>query len=174
MATWNLDNTHSNVGFKVKHMMISNVSGSVNDFTVNLESEKEDFTDAKVTFVGKMASISTQNEQRDEHLKSADFFDAATYPEMKFVSTSISKKDDTDYVLEGDLTIKDVTKKVLLDVEYGGTFVDPWGQSKSGFSLSGKINREEFGLNYNAVLESGGVLIGKDVKIQAEVQFVKA
>lgn len=174
MANWNLDTTHSNVGFKVKHMMISNVNGSVNDFTVSLDSDASDFTDAKVTFVGKMDSINTQNSQRDEHLKSADFFDAAAFPEMKFVSTSISKKDDTDYVLEGDLTIKDVTKKVVLDVEYGGMFVDPWGQTKVGFSLSGKINREDFGLNYNAVLESGGVLIGKEVKIHAEVQFVKA
>lgn len=174
MSTWNLDKAHSNIGFKVKHMMITNVSGEFTDFDVQLAALQPDFSDANIQFEAKVASINTKNEQRDAHLKSADFFDADSFSVIKFVSSSFTKKSETDYLLEGTLTIKGVSKTVKLDVEYGGTFVDPWGVAKAGFSLQGKISRDEFNLGWNAVLESGGVLVSNEVKLFAELQFSKA
>lgn len=174
MATWNLDKAHSEISFKVKHMMISNVTGSFKDFDITLQAEKEDFTDAKISFVAQTKSIDTKNEQRDRHLVSADFFDAEKFPEMTFVSTGLIKESDTDYVLEGSLTIKDKTQPIRLNVEFGGVFVDPWGVSKAGFTVSGKLKRSDFGLTWNAALESGGVLVSEEVKLMAELQFSRA
>ncbi len=170
---WNLDPTHSEVGFKVKHMMITNVSGSFESFAASVDTEGNDFETMKVTFTADLNSVSTGSADRDNHLKSADFFDAEKYPQLKFVSSKVEKKDEENYVLHGDLTIKDVTKPVRLDVEYGGIGKDPWGNEKAGFTLSGKINRTEFGLNWNAALETGGVLVSEDVRLVADVQVVK-
>jgi len=176
MATtkWVLDPTHSEVIFKIKHLMITNVTGSLTDFSVAAETETDDFAHAKVNFKGQLASLTTQNEQRDIHLKSEDFFDIATYPEILFESTQTGpKSEDGDFVLIGNLTIKNTTQVVQLNVEFGGIAKDPWGNIKAGFTVSGKINREDFGLTCNAALETGGVLVSNEVKINCELQLVK-
>lgn len=170
---WNLDPGHSEIGFKVRHMMITNVSGSFEKFDAKVETEDEDFTTADVEFTAEVGSITTHNTDRDNHLRSDDFFAAEKFPELKFKSTRIEKKGDDEYVLHGDLTIRDVTKPVKFDVEFGGIGKDPWGNQKAGFTVTGKIRRTDFNLNWNAALETGGVLVGEDVKILAEVQFVK-
>ena len=170
---WNLDPVHSEIGFKVKHMMITNVSGSFEKFDAQVETTGTDFTTAKIQFTADINSISTGNKDRDNHLKSADFFDAASHPQLKFVSSKIEKKDEENYVVYGDLTIRDVTKQVKLNTEFGGIGKDPWGNLKAGFTISGKINRTDFKLNWNAALEAGGVLVGEEVKIEAEMQLIK-
>jgi polyisoprenoid-binding protein YceI len=174
MATtkWALDPTHSEIHFKVKHLMITTVTGSFNKFTAAAETESEDFSNASISFSAETASVDTGNEQRDGHLVSADFFDAEKFPTLSFVSTEY-KKDGDDYTLTGNLTIKDVTKPVTLSVEFGGVAKDPWGNTKAGFTLSGKINRKEFGLTWNAATETGGVLVSEDVKLLAEIQLVQ-
>lgn len=176
MATkkWVVDPTHSEIQFKVKHLMITNVTGSFDVFTVNAETDDEDFTKATISFTADTASVSTGNEQRDAHLKSADFFDAETYPHVKFVATKYENIDkDGSYDLYGDLTIKDTTKQVKLAVEFGGVVKDPWGNTKAGFTISGKINRKEFGLTWNAATETGGVLVSEEVKLHAEIQLTE-
>ena len=169
---WNLDPTHSELQFKVKHLMITNVTGSFTDFSVEAESDDDKFSNPKVSFTAKVASINTANEQRDGHLKSADFFDAEKYPEIRFVSTGVANNDGESFDLTGDLTIKDVTKPVTLKVEFGGVAKDPWGNVKAGFTINGKINRTDFGLTWNAPIETGGVLVSEDVRIAAEIQMV--
>lgn len=171
-TTWSLDPTHSELEFKVKHLMITTVTGSFTDLTASLVTESEDFNNAQVSFEAKIASINTNNTDRDNHLKSGDFFDAETYPTMKFESASFTKDGD-DYALNGDLTLKGITKPVKLKVEFGGIATDPWGNTKAGFNLSGKINRADFGLTWNAALETGGVMVSEDVRILGELQFVK-
>lgn len=174
MATtkWALDPTHSELQFKVKHLMITTVTGSIKSFSAELESEGDDFTNASISFSGDISSIDTGNGDRDGHLKSGDFFDAEKYPAISFKSTSV-EKDGSDYVVKGDLTIKDVTKPVKLNAEFGGIATDPWGNTKAGFTLIGKVNRTEFGLTWNAALETGGVMVSEEVKILGELQFVK-
>jgi len=174
MATtnWVLDPTHSELQFKVKHLMITTVTGSMNVLTASLTSESDDFENAKVTFEAETGSIDTGNNDRDNHLKSGDFFNADEFPKVSFESTSFTK-DGGDYTLKGDLTIKDVTKPVKLAVEFGGIATDPWGNTKAGFTLSGKLNRTDFGLTWNAALETGGVMVSEEVKILGELQFVK-
>jgi len=171
---WNLDPAHSEVTFKVKHMMITNVSGSFTDFSVDAETEGEDFTKSAVNFTAKTASVNTNSEQRDGHLRSPEFFDSEKFPEIKFRATKYEKVSGNDYKLKGDLTIKDVTKNISLDVEYGGIQKDPWGNMKAGFTVTGKINRKDFGLNWNAALETGGVMVSDEVKINCEIQLIKA
>lgn len=170
---WNLDATHSEIGFKVKHMMITNVSGSFGKFDVKVETEDKDFTTASIEFVAHADSITTGNADRDNHLKSGEFFHAAQYPELRFTSTKLTKKDEDTYELSGDLTIRDVTRPVKFTVEHGGIGKDPWGNEKAGFTLNGKINRTDFNLNWNAALETGGVLVSEDVRLFADVQLVK-
>ncbi len=170
-AKWVLDPTHSELTFKVKHLMISNVKGEFKNFTA--EIDHEDFNNGTVKVNIETSSIFTNNTDRDNHLKSADFFDVENYPAMTFESTHITKVDDDEYKLEGLLTMKGVSKEVTLDVEFGGTNKDPWGNEKAGFSVNGKINRKDWGLNWNAALETGGVLVSDEVKIAGEVQFVK-
>lgn len=172
-TTWNIDPTHSEIGFRVRHMMITNVSGSFEKFNAKVETEGDDLTTAQIEFTAETASITTNNTDRDNHLRSDDFFNAEKFPELKFKSTKVEKEDDENYVLHGDLTIRDVTKPVKFDVEFGGIGKDPWGNEKAGFTLSGKIRRTDFNLNWNAALETGGVLVSEEVKILAEVQFVK-
>lgn len=172
-TTWNLDTTHSEIGFKVKHMMITNVSGSFGKFDATVETQGNDFSTANIEFNAELDSISTGNGDRDNHLKSGDFFDAAKYPRLGFVSTKLVKKDEGNFALHGDLTIRDVTKPVKLDVEFGGIGKDPWGNEKAGFTITGKINRTDFSLNWNAALETGGVLVSEKVKLYAEVQLIR-
>ena len=173
MATFKIDAAHSEIGFKLKHLVISTVSGNFSKFDATMECQNADFTDAKVSFDADVDSITTNNAQRDEHLKSDDFFNAEQYPKITFKSTSIEKKGDDEYVLHGDLTIRDVTKNVALKVEHGGSVIDPWGQSKEGFDLSGKISRKEFGLKWNALTEAGGAVVSDDVRLHMSVQMVK-
>jgi polyisoprenoid-binding protein YceI len=174
MATtnWTLDPTHSELQFKVKHLMITTVTGSLNVLTASLTSESDDFENAHVKFEADTASIDTGNNDRDNHLKSGDFFNADEFPKVSFESTSLTK-DGSDYTLKGDLTIKGVTKPVKLAVEFGGIATDPWGNTKAGFTISGKINRTDFGLTWNAALETGGVMVSEEVKVLGELQFVK-
>lgn len=174
MATtkWALDPTHSELQFKVKHLMITTVTGSIKSFQAELESEGDDFTNANISFSGDINSIDTGNGDRDGHLKSGDFFDAEKYPAITFKSNSV-EKDGNDYIVKGNLTVKDVTKVVKLTAEFGGIATDPWGNTKAGFTLSGKINRTEFGLTWNAALETGGVMVSEEVKILGELQFAK-
>ncbi len=173
MSTYKIDASHSEIAFKVKHMMITNVNGQFTKFDATLESEAADFSDAKISFEADVDSITTHNEQRDGHLKSDDFFNAAQYPKISFKSTSIVKKSDENYELTGDLTIRDITKSVKLAVEYGGTVTDPWGQVKAGFEINGKISRQEFGLKWNAMTETGGIVVSDEVKLHLGVQMVK-
>jgi polyisoprenoid-binding protein YceI len=170
---WVLDPTHSEILFKVKHLMITNVKGEFRGFSGEVQSTGDDFSNAAVNLTIDAASIFTNNEDRDTHLKSEDFFDVEKFKELKFAGTSFSKIDDDEYQLKGNLTIRDVTKEIALDVEFGGVNKDPWGNEKAGFSLTGKFNRKDWGLNWNAALETGGVLVSEEVKISAEVQFVK-
>ncbi len=171
MATtnWALDPSHSEVQFKVKHLMITNVTGQFNVIEASAQAD-EQFEQAQVSFSADTASVNTGNEQRDGHLRSADFFNSEQYPALKFVSTNYNAASGK---ISGDLTIRDVTKPVSFDVEFSGIGTDPWGNQKAGFSISGKINRTDFGLIWNAALESGGVLVSEDVKLQAEIQLVK-
>jgi len=171
---WNLDPAHSEITFKVKHMMITNVTGSFRDFSVNVETEGDDFSTAKITFAADINSIDTGNKDRDNHLKSADFFNAAAYPQIQFVSKKVEKKGDNEFILSGDLSIGGTTRPIKCDVEFGGIGKDPWGNQKAGFTLSGKIKRTDFGLNWNAALETGGVLVGEEVKLFAEIQLIRA
>lgn len=173
MSTYKIDPAHSEITFKVKHLMITNVTGSFTQFDATMESDAADFSDAKISFEADVNSVTTNNEQRDTHLKSDDFFAAEKFPKLSFVSTSISKKSDDKYKLTGNLTIRDVTKTIDLDVEYGGTMTDPWGQVKAGFDVNGKINRKEFGLGWGAVTEAGGVVVSDEVKLHMAVQMVK-
>ncbi|MFZ4931323.1 YceI family protein [Chryseobacterium sp. Mn2064] len=168
MATkWILDPTHSELTFKVKHMMISNVKGSFRTFTAEIEAEDEFFTNAKTTATIQTDSVFTNNTDRDNHLKSAEFFNAEAHPTITFESQALNN------AIVGNLTINGVTKPVTLDVDFGGINVDPWGNTKAGFSFEGKISRKDFGLNWNAALEAGGVMVSDDVKIAGELQFVK-
>ncbi|ASV31472.1 MULTISPECIES: YceI family protein [Flavobacteriaceae] len=168
---WAIDPTHSEITFKVKHLMISNVKGEFKTFQGTIDGE--DFTKATISANIDASSISTNNDDRDTHLKSPDFFEVEKYPEITFVSKSIKKVDDDEYQLVGDLTIKGTTKEITLDTEFGGYMKDPYGNEKAGFSINGKLNRKDFGLNWNAALEAGGVMVGNEIKINAEVQFVK-
>ncbi len=171
-AKWVIDPTHSEVQFKVKHLVITTVTGQFGQFSGEATAS-DDFSDAQVTFEAEINSISTNNEARDGHLKSEEFFAADQHPKLSFVSTGISKKGDEAFVLNGDMTIRGVTKPVALDVEYGGTVVDPYGQTKAGFEVKGKINRKDFGLTWSAVTEAGGAVVSDEVRLIANVQFVK-
>ncbi|SKB59443.1 YceI family protein [Dyadobacter psychrophilus] len=171
-TTWVIDPTHSEVQFKVKHLVISTVTGSFKSFEGSVKTETEDFDGATVQFSADVTSIDTNQAQRDEHLKSGDFFDAAKHPKLTIKGTLV-KKGDESYTLQGDLTVKDVTKAIEFAVEYGGNMTDFYGNNKSGFEITGKINRKEFGLEWSAVTEAGGVVVGDDVKLIANIQVVK-
>lgn len=172
-TTWAIDPSHSELQFKVKHLMITNVKGVFRKFSGTIESDGNDFSDAKVKAIIDADSIFTNDDSRDGHLKSADFFDTAHYPALTFEGSTFKKLDDANYQLKGMLTIKDKSKLVTFDVEFGGLSKDPWGNQKGGFSISGKINRKDWGLNWNAALEAGGVMVSDEVRINAEVQLVK-
>jgi len=175
MATikWKIDPAHSEILFKVKHLMITTVTGSFKEFDLEVETENDDFTTAKkIEFTANIKSINTNNEQRDTHLKSADFFDAENHHQLRFIGKKYEVTGDKAK-LHGDLTIRNTTKPVTLDVEFGGIVTDPYGQIKAGFTVNGKIKRKEFGLTWNAVTEAGQIVVSDDIKIHAEVQLVK-
>lgn len=174
MATYSIDPTHSEIIFKVKHLMITTVTGRFTKFTATMNSSAADFSDAQISFEADVNSISTDNEQRDGHLKSDDFFNAGQFPSMRFASTKLEKKSDTEFVLTGDLTIRDKTHPISLKTEYTGTVTDPYGQTKAGFELEGKLNRKDFGLMWTAVTEAGGVVVSDEVKLLLNVQMIKA
>jgi polyisoprenoid-binding protein YceI len=169
MATkWNLDPTHSEITFKVRHMMISNVKGEFKNFNINLESEDDNFNNVKSHAEIETDSVNTNNTDRDNHLQSAEFFNSEQYPKITFEANSMNGN------VTGNITIKGVTKPINLDVDFGGINIDPWGNTKAGFSFEGKIKRSDFGLNWNAALETGGVMVSDEVKISGDLQFVKA
>lgn len=169
MAIWKIDPSHSEVQFKVKHLMISTVTGDFKEYEATAETSSDDsFEGAAVSFSAKIDTISTGNEQRDNHLKSADFFDAEKFPVLSFESTSF-----TGSTLKGNLTIKDVTKEIVLDAEFGGIMTDFYGQTKAGFEIYGKLNRQDFGLTWSAVTEAGGVVVSDEVKLILNIQMVK-
>src|SRR5688572_10606034 len=177
MATrkWVVDPAHSEIQFKVRHLMIATVTGSFTDYSIAVESEEYDLMNAKVLFTAKLDSITTSNTDRDTHLKSPDFFDAANHPEVKFVSTSVKPGDNKDeFQLTGDLTIRGTTKSITLDVEFGGIVKDPWGNTRAGFTVTGKLNRKEFGLSWNAMTEAGGLVVSDEVKINCGVELVES
>ena len=168
LSKWSIDAMHSEVEFKVKHLMISTVTGKFSSYSGDIESSNEDFTEAKISFTADVKSISTGNEQRDGHLQSDDFFNSESFPQIKFISTVMSKNK-----LVGDLTIRDVTKSVELNVEYNGKMNDPYGNTKAGFEVSGKINRSDFDLKWSATTEAGGIVVSDEVKIICNIQLIK-
>lgn len=172
-TTWAIDPMHSEILFKVRHLMITNVKGEFRKFTASIISEGDDFSKAKVSANIDASSIFTNNTDRDTHLKSADFFDEENHHSLLFEGTSFTKLDEENYRLKGMLTMKGIAKEITLDVEFGGLITDPYGQAKAGFSVTGKINRKDWGLNWNAALETGGVMVSEEVRISAELQFVQ-
>ncbi len=171
MTRWNIDPIHSEINFKVKHLVVSTVSGTFRKFNATIEGAKDDFSDATITFEADINSIDTKNEQRDGHLKSADFFDTAKYPALTFVSRNVSKLSDHELRVTGDLTLKGVTKNISLDVIYNGTINGFGGSRVAGFEISGKLNRFDFGLQWNALTEAGGVVVSNEVKIEILAEF---
>ncbi len=175
-TTWNLDKAHATLGFAVDHMVVSETQGKFAEFDVQLQADKADFTDAKISASVKVASVNTENKMRDEHLAGADFFEAEKFPTIEFKGLQLKKNKNGSYQAIGDVTIKGVTKKITFDVKFGGVIKDPQaygGKTRAGFKLNGKINREDFGLKYNSVLDGGGVAIGKEVRINAALEFTK-
>ena len=171
---WGIDPAHSEIGFKVKHLMITNVRGMFTEFDASIYTTNEDFMSAEIDFWLNPASVTTGDEKRDTHLRSADFFDVENFKNINFIANTYENVDnDGSYELYGDLTIKGITKRIKLDVEFGGVVKDPWGNHKAAFTINGKINRKDWGLNWNTALEAGGVLVGEEVRISCEVQLVK-
>ncbi|MFN8248543.1 MAG: YceI family protein [Ferruginibacter sp.] len=177
MATkekWVIDPTHSEIEFKVKHLMVTNVKGKFKEFEASIYTTNDDFMSAEIDCFINAASIDTGNTDRDNHLRGADFFDVENHPQLSFQADTVENVDkDGSYELWGNLTMKGISKKIKLDVEFGGIVKDPWGNEKAAFSINGKINRKDWGLNWNAALETGGVLVSEEVKINAEIQLVR-
>jgi polyisoprenoid-binding protein YceI len=173
LSKWQADPAHSEINFRIKHLMISNVKGGFATFTANIETDGANFENTRVNASIDAASITTGDTQRDTHLKGSDFFDVENYPLIEFKSTRFDRVKNDQFIMEGDLTMHGVTKPVTLDVEYGGIMKDPWGNHKAGFHVTGKINRKDWGLTWNAALETGGMLVSEEVKIEAEIQLSK-
>lgn len=170
---WKIDPAHSEIQFKVRHLMITTVTGYFRHFDLIVETDDEDFTKAKrIEFTADAGSIDTNSEQRDTHLRSADFFDADKFGQIRFSGKALERKGE-DYTLTGDLTIRGVTKEITVDVHFGGIVVDPYGQTKAGFEVEGKISRKEFGLVWNAMTEAGQVVVGDDIRLLCEIQLIK-
>ncbi len=172
-STWTIDGSHSDVSFNVSHLVVSEATGKFKKFSGELKAKNDDFTDAEIAFSIDAASINTEDEKRDGHLKSADFFDVAKYPTITFKSKSFKKIDGNKYKLVGDLTMHGVTKTVELDAIFKGTAKSPWGQTVGAFKLSGAVNRVDFGLTWNKTLDNGGLLVGETVNIAANIEVVK-
>lgn len=175
MATnWNIDNAHSVIGFKVRHMMISNVTGTFGDFSATATTEGDDFSTATFSFRAGIDSINTGVADRDGHLKSADFFDSINFPELTFISKSVNKINNEEYHIFGDLSIRGVVKEVQLKAEFNGIVIDPYGQTKAGLSIAGKIKRSEYGLVWSAITEAGSIVVGDEISLNIELQFIKS
>ena len=172
-TNWAFDKAHSKIGFSVSHLVITDVEGNFKEFDASVTTDGDNWENAKIEFTAEIASIDTDNEKRDEHLRSDDFFNAEMYPQLKFVSKSFKKVDGNEYKLVGDLTIRDVTKEVELEVELNGTVVDPWGNTKAGFNLLGEINRFDYNLKWSKAIETGGLVVGEDVEIIGKLQLMK-
>ncbi|MBN3035954.1 MAG: YceI family protein [Bacteroidales bacterium] len=173
MNQWIIDNTHSEVQFKARHLVISTVTGQFTEFEARLEMEGNDLENARAWFSAEVSSISTNNSDRDNHLRSGDFFDAQNHPRIVFESTGFTRKSDSQYLMKGHLTMKGHTEEVVLDVDFGGIMVDPYGNTKAGFEITGKISRRDFGLNWNAVTEAGGVVVGDEIRLVLNIQMVR-
>jgi len=171
---WNIDPSHSRINFKIRHLMISYVGGSFSVFDADIVTQGNDFTTAEIDFWIDPASVSTGDEKRDAHLRGDEFFGVEKYKQITFRAVSIEKKDVDEFELEGELTIKGITRRVKLTVSYGGTVKDPWGKERAGFTLSGKVNRQDWNLNWNSPLENGGVLVGNEVMINCDIELVRA
>ena len=172
ITKWKIDKAHSEVQFKAKHLVISTVTGQFNEFEAELEMEDDKLENAKAWFRADVNSISTNQPDRDKHLKSADFFDAENHPEITFESIEIAHVDGNQYKMTGNLTMRGITKTITLDVEYGGTMVDPWGNTKAGYEITGKVNRHDFGLKWNAATESGGLVVGKEITLSLNIKLI--
>jgi polyisoprenoid-binding protein YceI len=170
---WVIDPAHSEIHFKVKHLLIATVTGQFNKFECVVETDGDNFLTAKVHFSADINSISTNNEQRDAHLRTNDFFDATHHPKLTFEGTKMEKTGEDEYKLYGTLTMRGVSKEIVLNAEYGGTTIDPWGQTRVGFEVTGKINRKDFGVSFSMVSETGSILLGEEVKVLANTEFVK-
>ncbi|MFL5763784.1 MAG: YceI family protein [Bacteroidia bacterium] len=169
---WAVDPTHSSVHFAVKHMVISKTKGAFGNYSIKAETKGSDFENSKIELEIEVNSIDTKMADRDNHLRSADFFNAEQFPVIRFVSTEMKKISDEEYLLSGNITIKDITKPITFNVSYGGQTLDPWGNLRTGFTLEGKIDRFDFGLTWNTLLETGGAMVGKEVKLEAEIEMV--
>jgi polyisoprenoid-binding protein YceI len=172
-TTWAIDPTHSEVEFKIKHLVISTVKGIFKEFTGSVDVDGEDFSTADFHFEANVDSIFTNQTDRDNHLKSADFFDVANFPKISFKSTAVAEKSEDTYEITGDLTVRDVTKSIQLTAEFGGVATDPYRNVKAGFEITGAINRKEFGLTFHAVTETGNIVLGEDIKLNINLQFAK-
>ncbi len=172
-TTWNIDPVHSKIGFSVRHLIISEVEGRFNSFKGSVTTDKKDFSGGKIEFSAKTNSVFTDNTRRDNDLKSANFFNAKKYPEISFKSTSFEKIEGNKYKLKGDFTIKGITNPIVLNVTYGGKIKDPWGNMRAGFKITGKINRFDYNLKWNKLLEAGGAVVGKEVRIAINIEVVK-
>jgi polyisoprenoid-binding protein YceI len=170
---WVIDPSHSEIFFKVRHLVIATVTGSFEKFEGTVMSEFDDFSNASIDFTADVDSINTKASDRDTHLKSADFFDAAHHPKLIFKSKSFTKEKDSQYKLIGDITIRGITREIVLDVEYGGAMKDPWGNEKVGFELAGKLNRKQFDLKWDVITEAGGAVAGDEVKLQLNIELIK-
>jgi polyisoprenoid-binding protein YceI len=168
---WKIDPVHSEIRFRARHMVVSTVTGQFDQFDATAESQGDSMEDAQVTFTAETASVKTGTKQRDDHLRSDDFFNAEKYPVITFRSTSFKKKNDNEYTLKGDLTIRDVTRPITLDVEYGGQITDPYGMLRCGFTITGKLSRKAYELKYNALMEAGGAVVSDEIKIDCHAEF---
>ncbi len=172
---WVIDPSHTDIGFKIKHLMISNIKGKFNDYDASIYTTGDDFMTAEVDCWIDVASVDTNDAERDKHLKSADFFDVEKFPQISFIKNTVENVDaDGSYELWGDLTIKGIAKRIKLDVEFGGIVKDPWGNEKAVFTVNGKVNRKDWGLNWNAALDTGGILVGEEVRISCEIQLMRS
>ncbi len=172
-TNWSGDNSHSSIEFNVDHMVISEMTGQFADYTVMAKADKEDFSDAQFEVIIQINSVDTRDEKRDGHLKGADFFDVDKYPTMSFTSTKMKHVKGKKYKLIGNLTVKGITKKVVFDATFGGVITDPWGNVRAGFKIIGEIDRQEFGLTYNSVMDAGGLAVGNEVRIETRVELIK-
>lgn len=172
-SNWKVDTTHSKIGFSARHMVISQVEGQFNDFVIEANAG-DDFEDTEVEVTIKTGSIDTGVNDRDNHLRSADFFDAEKHPEIKFKSSSIEKINDEEFKLKGDLTIRDIKNPIELSVIYGGMIKDPWGNQRAGFQIEGKLDRFDYNLKWNSLMETGGAVVGKTIKINCHIELIKA